>query len=252
MRGWLRTLPGRIAEGLLVALVLAGGGWLLGILDAAVPLWVLAVGVAVLVPLSFAVGRMFGRAAPENLELYYAEHVREVLETLQKAIVGGIPGVTVRDYVERGILAPARHWLTQRPGEDVRLSIIVPDEQEKEFRLEYEAGHSVEARRKFGLEIAGSFAGFAYSSGETQWTNDVERDERWTPHPRARPERGYGSLASVPIRAGDEVVGVFNVLSTYKGAFGPGELAYIEVLGSLINVAYSLMALAKEGRGGAN
>ena len=68
----------------------------------------------------------------------------------------------------------------------------------------------------------------------------MHSDERWTSHPQARPGREYGSLASVPIRLGDEIVGVLNVLSTYPGAFGPGERAYIEVLGSLVNVAYSL------------
>lgn len=241
MRAWLRSVPGRIAEALFGAAVVAVAGWLLGVFDAAVPLWVLAGTVLFLAPSAFAIGRVFGRAAPENLELYFAEHIREALETLQKALAGEIPGVTFRGWIERGVLHPARHWLAQRPGEDVRLMIIEPDDAEKEFRLEHEAGHSVEAREKFRLEIAGSFAGFAYASGNTQWSNDVSSDSRWSPHPHARPGREYGSLVSVPIRVGERTVGVLNVLSTYTGAFGPGERAYIELLGSLVNVAYSLV-----------
>ncbi len=61
------------------------------------------------------------------------------------------------------------------------------------------------------------------------------------PHPRARPSRSYGSLVSVPIKkANGESVGVFNVISTKKRAFSPSELEYIELLGSLVNFAWTM------------
>lgn len=239
MRRWLTGLPARIIEGVLLACVLAGLGWLMGVLDAGVPLWIVAVIVVVVGATCFWIALHV--TSPEMLYAYYAEHVQEAIGTLQKVFAGEIPDVTWSDWIERGVLGPARYWLTQGPAEEIRISVTTPDEDDRRFEMSYEAGHSVEAREKFELDIAGSFAGRAYTSGETQWTNDVDIDERWSPHPKARPSRKYGSLVSVPIHRGHKVVGVLNVLSTYKGAFSPGDLNYIKLLGSLIDLASSLM-----------
>lgn len=70
----------------------------------------------------------------------------------------------------------------------------------------------------------------------------MDNDDRWRPHPKARPGRQYGSLVSIPVRRGDEVVGVLNVISTHKNAFTQGDLNYIELLAALINLAHSLSA----------
>ena len=225
---------------LLVGLVIGGLGALTGVLDASVPLWLSALAL-LLAPVAFVLGR-FSRAG-ESLEPFYVFHIQEVLDTLQKVIAGEVPGVSVSDFIERGILAPARQWLAEG-DEDIRISILVP--RGGKFSMELEAGHSVEARQRFQLDVHGSFAGFALASGEMEWTNDVETDTRWRPHPKARPGREYGSLASVPIRVGDTSVAVLNVLSTEQHAFQPSELMYIDTLGSIINVVWSLAA-AEEG-----
>ncbi len=231
MTKWLTSLPARIAEFLLGTAILAYGGVVLGDM----PVWsavILALAAGII---GYTIGTL--RSGRQRLYPFYAEHIREALEALQKILAGEIPGVNRDDLIEKGILGPARHWLRKGHGEDVRLMVIAPTGPEKkEFRLIWESGHSLEAREKFTLDVAGSFAGFAYTSGETQWSNDVQNDNRWRPHPKARKSREYGSLVSVPIRQGSEVVGVLSVVSRYKGAFSPGDLKYIEVLGSLINV----------------
>jgi GAF domain-containing protein len=229
LRGVITTL----AVGGVIALL----SLLTGILDAAVPLW-LVIAVAVLVPVAFLAGRV--AEAGENLEPFYVDHVKEVLDTLQKIVAGDIPDVSAAAFIERGILAPARQWLVTAKGsdEEVRLSVLVPEGDQ--FSMLFEAGHSVEARQKFELSTAGSFAGHALVSGEMQWTNDVDADPRWTLHPKARPGREYGSFTCAPIRVGDEIVAILSVLSTEKNAFLPSELMYIDVLGSIIGVAWSL------------
>jgi GAF domain len=239
---WLKSLPGAIATYLVITLIVSVGTGLLGI---KLPLWAAIVAVAMIAPVAFASGRLSARG--RDLRDYYAEHVRETLETLQKAIAGGIPGVSYQDFIERGILEPARHWLRQAPHEDVRLSVLVPDDADRDFSMLFAAGHTIEARQKFRLEIAGSFAGLAYKRGATQRTGDVDSDDRWHQHPHAH--RPYGSLISVPIKVNDEVVGVFNVLSTIKHAFSPGDLSYIELLGGVVNLAWSLAASHAEGDG---
>lgn len=232
-----------------VAALFAVGGGLVGILDAPVPLWVVLL-LAVCAVGAFLAGRIV--RTRENLEALYVDHLREVLDTLQMVVAGEIPEVTARDFIEQGILAPARQWLAVGKDEDVRLSILAPDPRDPRlFSMVFAAGHTLGARKQFQLPIQQSFAGFAYVSGEMKWTNDVESDSRWKRHPHAREDREYGSLASVPIKVGTQVVAVFNVLSTRKNAFLASELMYIDVLGSIINVIWSLFSVevGQEDRG---
>ena len=253
---WVKSLPEKVADSIvvpvLVVVVVALASLVLGVLDEKVPVWAALLTLLVLVAGAFALGRA---ARPDDKDLeefiellqlqvdlhqFYADHLYDVLETLQKVITEQIPGVTFTDFVERGMLQPAREYL-QVPGEDVRLSVQVPDEEHQNFVMEFSAGHSLAGSRDFRLPIAGSFGGHAYASGEVQWTGDVTEDSRWSQHPKAREERGYGSLVSVPISVRDQVIGVLNVISTYKQAFSPADRTYIELLGSILSVAWSLV-----------
>jgi GAF domain-containing protein len=253
MRRWVTSLPAKVADSLIVPVLAIGvlviAGLVLDFLDDDVEVWIVLVAAVFFGAAGLAVGRRDGGTQELvsqlllelDLNQYYANHLYEVLETLQKIISQSIPGVSFSEFVERGMLEPARQYLTQGPGEDIRLSVLVPDERHQDFVMEFAAGHRLESRGSFRLPIAGSFAGHAYSSGEIQWTNDVDTDQRWSKHPEARPDRAYGSLVSVPIRVRDQVVGVLNVISTYKSAFSPADRTYIELLGSILNVAWSLV-----------
>lgn len=257
MRRWVKSLPEKVADSIVVpalaVVVIAGVGVALGLLDEDVPVWAALVTVVAVAAAALAIGRRAGGDTEELEELvallhlqvdlhqYYADHLYEVLETLQKVITESIPGVTFAEFVERGMLEPARQYLTQAPGEDVRLSVQVPDGQNQNFVMEFSAGHSLESSRDFRLPIAGSFGGHALSSKAIQWTDDVDADPRWSKHSKVRSGRDYGSLVSVPISVRDQVIGVLNVISTYKQAFSPADRTYIELLGSILSVAWSLV-----------
>ena len=107
--------------------------------------------------------------------------------------------------------------------------------------MRFSAGHSLEGSRDFRLPIAGSFGGHAYSSREVQWTDDVDADPRWSKHPKGRPGRDYASLVSVPVVVRDQVIGVMNAVSTYRHAFSQADRTYIELLGSILSVAWSVV-----------
>ena len=253
MRRWVASLPAKVADSLvvpaLVVVALVVAAFALDVLDDDITVWIAVVGGLLFGAAGLAVGRrtgptqeLVGQLLLEiDLNQYYADHLYEVLETLQKVITERIPGVTFSEFVERGMLEPARQYLTQAPGEDIRLSLLVPDDRHQDFVMEFAAGHRLESRGSFRLPIAGSFAGHAYSSGEIQWTNDVDTDQRWSKHPKARPDRAYGSLVSVPVTVRDKVIGVLNVISTYNDAFSPADRTYIELLGSILSVAWSLV-----------
>ena len=201
---WVKSLPEKVADSIVVpalaVVIIAVASLALGLLDDKVPVWAALVILLVLAGGAFALGRG-ARTDVEELEefvellqlqvdlhQYYADHLYDVLETLQKVITGQIPEVTFADLVERGMLQPAREYL-QVSGEDVRLSVQVPDDEHQNFIMEFSAGHSLGGSRDFRLPIAGSFGGHAYASGEVQWTGDVSEDSRWSKHPKASQER---------------------------------------------------------------
>lgn len=185
-------------------------------------------------------------AEERTLGSYYETHLYDVLESLQKVVRGTIPGVTVDVFIEQGVLSPAREFLTRGEGEDVRLSILEPHGEE--FRMAHAAGHTLESKQKFRLPIEGSFAGFALQSEQIEATGDVDLDERFVRHPKARPGREYKSIISVPIRSGEETVAVLNVISTFENAFEEADFNYVRLIGAVLNVVWSLAADPPDGR----
>jgi hypothetical protein len=170
---------------------------------------------------------------------YYAIHLYDALESLQKVLRGTIPNVTPAAYIEQGVLEPAREFLSQRPGEDVRLSILVL--VEGVWWMPFAAGYRLESRQRFRMSIDASFSRHAYESGEIQFSNDLASEPRFIPHPQA--SRDYQSLISMPIRSGDEVVGVLNVDSTEPLAFSQPDFIYVRLLGAIVGVVWSLVEL---------
>lgn len=85
-----------------------------------------------------------------------------------------------------------------------------------------------------------SLAGHALETGDLQWTNNVDDDKRWSPHPLADEKRRYRSLACMPISVGGEPVAILNVVSSRKSAFLTSDLTYIELLGAFISLAWAL------------
>ena len=60
-------------------------------------------------------------------------------------------------------------------------------------------------------------------------------DRGFEPNPVASaPTR---SMLSLPLRLGDDVVGVFNVIAAQPDAFDPAEERYVASLGGAINIA---------------
>src|SRR5204863_5865909 len=80
----------------------------------------------------------------------------------------------------------------------------------------------------------------AYETGAIQWSFDLPNDPRFIPHPQAT--REYHSIISVPLRHGDDTVGVLNADSTLRSAFSLADFIYISLLGVVISVVYNLGA----------
>lgn len=240
----VRGVGENVIAGLIGAVIIAAIGWAASRFDAPVQVWVVVVcgGVA------FALGVWLGRLLRigEDLAGYQADLLGEATLGLSEMIAGNL-GIEFREFIERGVLAPAQYGLSTVRGEDIRLSILVLDEGAGEFRMLYEAGHSLGRKDNFSLPKV-SLAGHAIESKRLEWSNDVNNDARWQRHPKASDDRGYRSLASMPIVVGGAAVAVLNVVSSEKGAFLQGDLTYIELLGGFIGLAWAMQDTAEASR----
>jgi GAF domain-containing protein len=235
-----RGIGENVVATFVVLALLAALGFATSTVDAPVPLWLaialtlMGVGVGVLVGLM--------QRDHANLPAYQADLLGEAMLALRDYAAGRLR-VPFVDLIERGILAPAQFGLSLKPGEEVRLSILELDGTGAAFRMTFQAGHSVGRQDNFSLPRA-TLAGHAFETKELQWTDNVETDERWRPHPKADKKRAYKSLACMPIVVGDEVVAVLNVVSTEPAAFFQGDLTYIELLGALVALAWDIQVAA--------
>lgn len=247
MRSWLKDVAANVAATAIVSIAVVVGLAIYAILgsDVTLPAWTLALIVLSVLIVGFLAGWHLRR--DEQLEReallgrVYGEHVRETLNTLQRAITGDIDGVTVETFVQKGILDPARNALTQGAGEEIRLSVLEPAPDDPLcWAMVMASGHSLGGQRKFRLEISSSFAGRAYAEKATAISDDVQNDPRFTANSFARPGREYGSIIAVPLMDGDDCFGVLSVISTFVNAFSDADQTYVEVLGAIIGVALSV------------
>ena len=87
--------------------------------------------------------------------------------------------------------------------------------------MRWSAGHSMIGKLKFAEPIATTLARHAFESGEAQYWADTAAQTEFHQNPHA--SAPMHSLASIPIREGDEILGVFNAISSEKEAFDYAE-----------------------------
>lgn len=230
-RGILENFIGGLLGLGAIALV----AWGISHLHAPITLWVVFLIAVVAALLGFGLGRISRYG--DELFAYQSDLIGEAMQGLREVVAGNL-NVSFEDFVERGVLAPARFGLSAERGEEIRISVLEPTSGGDSFKMTFESGHSLGRKDNFSLPRV-SLAGHALETGELQWSNDVASDDRWHPHPRASDSRGYRSLACMPIVVGEDAVAVLNVVSSAKGAFLSGDLMYIDLLGSFIGLAWA-------------
>jgi GAF domain len=236
----VRGIWENVIAGLIGLAIIAVGSLLLSRIGASIPLWAAFV-VAVLAAIG---GLIFGRATQDRSDLpaYQADLLGEAILALRVYATGRL-GVSFDDLIERGILDPARFGMTVVAGEEIRLSILELDDSGEVFKMRYQSGHTLGRKENFSLPRV-SLAGHAFDAKELKWTDDVDADPRWQPHPLAQQRHRYRSLASMPVVVGDESVAVLNVVSTETSAFLGGDLTFIELLGALLALAWDIRIAA--------
>jgi GAF domain-containing protein len=256
VQGKLAKLGGEIVRAAAVdlagkALVYVGIFFLvaLGLLiyqGGSVAAWLLLVPIALLILVAVLAARRLHAQSVDNDSLTkelsrsgeYSGLLQNSLDALQRVISGDVD-IDIPNYLEQGVLEPARRILTEKPAENVRLSVLLPSPDAPDrWSMPWSAGHSVIGKAKYDQRIADTLARHAFESGEPQDWKDTSKQTEFRQNPQASaPTR---SMVSIPIRVGDEILGVFDAVSSEKDAFDETELTFLASLAGVIAVAVSV------------
>jgi hypothetical protein len=219
--------------------------------DVAIPTWLIAVVLGVILAVIITQGlRLRSRGTDvqgmaalamqldqvQRVTAGYADHVTNMLYAFQRVREGTLGDVTVREWIEDGILDPARDLLKTRQSEDVRLSILMPNDDD--LVMLFAAGHTLESKKNFELKLDESYSYWAFKKDRIFWSGDLANDPNFTRHPKATPEREYNSIISIPLHRGDHVVAIFNTIFTPKDAFDEADLIYVRLIGAVIDLIW--------------
>jgi len=118
-------------------------------------------------------------------------------------------------------------------------SIMTYDKKDRCLWIQAAVGLSEEVVKRTRVEAGQGVAGRVFESGETLWIRDLREDKELR---RALNEEQYDgySVLSVPLRLGDEVIGVVNVNNKCAGtAFDDDDRLLLEALAERISIAFA-------------
>lgn len=146
-----------------------------------------------------------------------------------------------RRHVYNYFLSSLLATMSGKKGNNPKVCIFV-DAGDGTLKVHEAAAHSPDGMRKLRLSIADSAAGHTYRTGEIFFSGEIHTPgSRFRTHPKA--QSTYHSLICVPIRTGDEILGVLSVTGDEKRSYTDDEKAYLNafahVLSPLLNLELS-------------
>lgn len=176
-------------------------------------------------------------AAEDKLDRHdsYGTNISSIMDNFQRVLAGDIHGVTVGEFIERGILTAGRDVM-QANGHtsDLRMSVLLTEEEV--FVMEWASGHDIQSQKKYRQAVPKTVSRIAYETKVMQVWKDVPVEERgFEANPHAT--RKFRSMVSIPILIGDDPVGVFNVITEPADAFDVADVNYLTSLGAVIQTA---------------
>jgi len=115
--------------------------------------------------------------------------------------------------------------LTKQQANNHRVAVFIPH-SETELKIHVAVNFSPDGMKHLRLSILDSAAGKVYRTGETYFCGDVTTEgNSFTAHPKA--SKQYLSLICVPIKMGEEIVGVLSIDGEEKNSFSNEEAEYL-------------------------
>jgi diguanylate cyclase (GGDEF)-like protein len=94
-------------------------------------------------------------------------------------------------------------------------SLLLVDEKTQELYYPIAIGEDAKSLRALRIPLGEGVAGWVASSGTALVVPDVSLDPQWSAFSRAHPELNIQSIACMPIRSGDKILGVIQLFN-YK------------------------------------
>jgi GAF domain-containing protein len=146
-----------------------------------------------------------------------------------------------RQYVYNYLLSSLLATMSGNKGNNPKICIFI-DAGDGTLKVHEAAAHSPDGMRKLRLSIADSAAGYTFQTGEPFFSGEIHTTgSRFKIHPKAHST--YHSLICVPIRTGDEVLGVLSVTGDEERSYTEDEkmflMAFANVLSPLLHLELS-------------
>jgi GAF domain len=223
-----------------------------------VPAWTLVAALIVAIGLMYITRRVAGReaielrprleAAEEKLDRHdsYGENICSIMDNYQRVLAGDIKGVSIVDFIERGILTAGRDVMQENGhAADLRMSVLMA--KEENFEMWWASGHSMQGQTKYKQPIAKTVSRIAFEKKSMQMWKNVPQEERdFEENPHAT--RRFKSMVSIPLLVGDRATGVFNIVTARENAFDGADVNYLTSLGAVIQTAVGVAVKVAKGR----
>ena len=111
-----------------------------------------------------------------------------------------------------------------------RWSMLMVDEKAQQLYYAIAVGEDAESLRGLRIPLGEGMAGWVAATGNSLVVPDVSIDTQWSAFARAHPELKIQSIACVPVRAGDQTLGVIQLLNSKLDLLSEYSISFLRIL----------------------
>jgi diguanylate cyclase (GGDEF)-like protein len=111
-----------------------------------------------------------------------------------------------------------------------RWSMLMVDEQAQQLYYAIAVGEDSETLKGLRVPLGEGVAGWVAATGNPLVVPDVSHDAQWSAFSRAHPELRIQSIACVPVRSGNQTLGVIQLLNTKLDLESEYSISFLRIL----------------------
>jgi diguanylate cyclase (GGDEF)-like protein len=111
-----------------------------------------------------------------------------------------------------------------------RWSMLLVDEHSQQLYYVIAVGEDAESLRGLHVPMGEGVAGWVAATGNSLVVPDVSLDAQWSEFAKAHPELNIQSIACVPVRSGDQTLGVIQLLNSKLDLLSEYSISFLRIL----------------------
>lgn len=157
----------------------------------------------------------------------YTKHISD-MTALNLATIGA-PAFKDPDRLYESIVE-----ISSRLMNTERVSLMLPEEEQRELLIKGVKGINKWIAKNIRVRIGEGIAGRVYKEGQSLMVSDIERNLSTQKKPNYR----TGSFVSIPLKIGDEAIGVLNLTDRVEGeVFSQEDMTFLQHFASYASIA---------------